>query len=85
MRHLVDQFAQGDPKARRDLIHIAEKLGVELTAGDALKQSVAVALTQNDQELVDDFVQHYLAERKHSRERVRLVAHPSATRCEEPH
>jgi len=84
MRHLVDQFARGDRNARRDLIHIAEKLGIDLTAGDALKQSVAVALTQNDQELVDDFVQHYLAERKHSRERVRLVAHPSATRCEEP-
>jgi hypothetical protein len=67
MRHLVDQFARGDRNARRDLIHIAEKLGIDLAAGesDVLQQSVAAALTKNDQELVDEFIQHYIAERDH--------------------
>ena len=63
---LVDQFAQGDHRARRDLIHIAERLDIDLTAGqrDALQRSAIVALSQNDRELVDEFVQHYLAERE---------------------
>ena len=69
IRHLVDQFARGDRSARRDLIQIADKLGIDLTAGDALKDSVAAVLTQNDQELVDDFIEDYLAERKNSRRR----------------
>lgn len=69
IRHLVDQFSRGDRNARRDLIQIADKLGIDLTPGDALKDSVAVALTQNDQELVDDFIEDYLAERKARRRR----------------
>ena len=67
--HLVDQFAHGDRNARRDLIQIADKLGIDLTPSDALIDSVAVALTQNDQELVDDFIEDYLAERKAQRRR----------------
>jgi hypothetical protein len=63
IRELVDQFACGDKTARRDLIQIAEKLGVDLTPGDALADSVAVAMTRNDQELIDDFIEDYLAER----------------------
>jgi hypothetical protein len=67
IRHLVDQFARGDRNARRDLMQIADRLGVNLAAGDALKDSIAVALTQNDQELVDDFIEDYLAERSAQR------------------
>lgn len=33
IEHLVAQFAKGDRYARRDLIMLAEKLGVDLTAG----------------------------------------------------
>src|ERR1700692_3883237 len=66
IQRLVDQFAQGDRHARRDLIHIAERLDIDLTAGqsDALQKSVVIALSQNDQELVDEFIQHWLAERQ---------------------
>jgi hypothetical protein len=60
IRHLVDQFAQGDRNARRDLIQIAEKLGIDLTAGDEIQQSLDAALTKNDREVVDDFIQNYL-------------------------
>jgi hypothetical protein len=69
MRHLVDQFARGDRNARRDLVQIAEKLGIDLMAGEhnTIQQSVAAALTQTDQEIVDEFIQDYLAERAHSR------------------
>ena len=71
IEELVDQFATGDRHARRDLMDIAEKLGVDLTAGhrDTIERSLAVALTPNDQALVDDFIQHYLAERNHSADR----------------
>jgi hypothetical protein len=34
---LVRQFAKGDPRARRDLILLAEKLGVDLTDREALQ------------------------------------------------
>lgn len=70
MQHLVDEFAQGDRHARRDLVQICEKLGIDLTAGqhDALQQSVAAAITQNDHELIDDFVAHYVAEREAQRQ-----------------
>jgi hypothetical protein len=63
---LVDQFAQGDRHARRDLIHLSEKLGVDLTAGqhDAIQKSMVMALSQNDQDLVNEFVEHYVAERE---------------------
>jgi hypothetical protein len=68
IKELVDQFAAGDRHARRDLMYMADKLGSDLTAGhrDMIERSVAVALTSNDQALVDDFIQHYLAERNHS-------------------
>ena len=67
IEQLVNQFAAGDHRARRDLMVLAEALEVDLTAGqrEAIQTSVAVALTQNDRELVDNFIQHYLAEREH--------------------
>ena len=54
----------------RDLIQIADKLGIDLTAGEHdIQQSVAAALTQTDQEIVDEFMQNYQAERGHSRKK----------------
>lgn len=66
IEELVDQFAKGDRQARRDLILIAEKFDIDLTAGqrDALQTSVARALSQNDQALIDEYVEHCLAERE---------------------
>ena len=58
IEQLVNQFAKGDRHARRDLFALAERLGVELVAGqgDALEQSVATALSANDEALLDDYV-----------------------------
>jgi Family of unknown function (DUF5681) len=59
IEQLVNQFAKGDRHARRDLIALAERLGVDLVAGQgaALEQSVAAALSANDEALLADYVQ----------------------------
>src|SRR5438874_10983650 len=61
IEQLVNQFAKGDRHARRDLLALAPKLGVDLLAGqgDALEQSVASALSANDEALLDDYVRRH--------------------------
>jgi hypothetical protein len=61
IEQLVNQFAKGDRHARRDLLAIAERLGVDLVAGQgaALEQSVAAALSGNDEALLADYVQRH--------------------------
>ena len=55
---LVNQFAEGDRHARRDLHLFADKLGVDLTAGQlhVIEQALAPPVTADDQALVDDYV-----------------------------
>jgi hypothetical protein len=55
---LVNQFTKGDRHARRDLIALAERLGIDLTAGraHAIESALAPPLTADDQALVDDYV-----------------------------
>jgi hypothetical protein len=55
---LVNQFAEGDRHARRDLITLAGALGVDLTAGrpEVIEQALAPPVTADDQALVDDYV-----------------------------
>jgi hypothetical protein len=64
IEQLVNQFAKGDRHARRDLVALAERLEVDLVAGqgDALEQSVATALSANDQALLDDYVRRRAVE-----------------------
>jgi Family of unknown function (DUF5681) len=59
IQHLVNQFAKGDRHARRDLFALAERLGVDLVAGHGagLEQTVAAALSANDEALLADYVQ----------------------------
>jgi hypothetical protein len=61
IEQLVNQFAKGDHHARRDLLALAAKLGVDLVAGqgDALEQSVATALSANDEALLADYVRRH--------------------------
>ena len=61
IEHLVDQFAKGDRHARRDLLALAERLGVDLVAGqgDALEQTVAAALSAKDEALLADYVKRH--------------------------
>ena len=58
IEQLVNQFAKGDRHARRDLLVLAERFGVDLVAGQgaALEQTVAAAVSANDEALLDDYV-----------------------------
>jgi hypothetical protein len=58
---LVDQFAKGDRHARRDLIALAEKLGVDLTAGQgkAIENALAEVLTAGDEALLANYLQRH--------------------------
>jgi hypothetical protein len=64
IEQLVNQFAKGDRYARRDLLALAARLGVDLVAeqGAALEQSVATALSANDEALLDDYVRRQAAQ-----------------------
>jgi uncharacterized protein DUF5681 len=61
IEQLVNQFAKGDRHARRDLLALAARLGVDLVAGqgDALEQRVATALSANDEALLADYVRRH--------------------------
>ncbi len=56
---LVDQFAKGDPRARRDLILLGEKLGVDLTNRKTLEGALEDALSAEDEALLADFVRRH--------------------------
>ena len=64
IEQLVNQFAKGDRHARRDLFALAARLGVDLMAGqsDTLEQSVAAALSANDEALLADYVRRHAAQ-----------------------
>lgn len=55
IEQLVAQFAKGDRHARRDLIPLADKLGVNLIAGH--QQAIADALTANHEAILSAYVQ----------------------------
>ena len=61
IEQLVNQFAKGDRHARRDFLALAARLGVNFVAGqgDALEQSVATALSANDEALLADYVRRH--------------------------
>jgi hypothetical protein len=67
IEQLVNQFAKGDRYARRDLIVLADKLGVDLAAGQgkAIEKALEAALTMNDEALLADFLQRHGGERDH--------------------
>jgi hypothetical protein len=56
---LVSQFVEGNPRARRDLILLCEKLGVELINRDALQGALDDALSAEDEALLADFVKRH--------------------------
>jgi hypothetical protein len=61
IRQLVTQFANGDPRARRDLIHLAGKLGVDLMAGhgEGIEETIETAVLAEDQVLLADYVRRH--------------------------
>jgi hypothetical protein len=59
IEQLVDQFAEGDRNARRDLLILSEKLGIPLTNRDALEGALQDALSAEDEALLADFVKRH--------------------------
>jgi hypothetical protein len=55
IEQLVAQFAKGDRHARRDLIALADRLGVDLIAGQT--NAIEEALTANHQVILDAWVE----------------------------
>jgi hypothetical protein len=65
--NLVDEFAAGDRHARRDLIALAGKLGIDLTAGQgAIERALGAKFSADDQALVDDYIRRRLLELEHA-------------------
>ena len=65
IEHLVDQFARGDRYARRDLIDLDDRLGVDLFAGQGqAKESPPKTTTAADDETVlADYLKRHAGER----------------------
>ena len=63
---LVTQFAEGDRHARRDLIALAPKLGIDLTAAQAgaIGEAVATLMTASDEAIIADFLRRHGVELK---------------------
>jgi hypothetical protein len=61
IEHLVNQFAKGDRYARRDVIDLANKLGVDLVAGHSTKieEALQASVTANDIALAADFLKRH--------------------------
>jgi hypothetical protein len=59
IEHLVDQWAKGDRHARRDLIVLCEKLGIDLADRQALESALEDALSAEDEALLANFVKRH--------------------------
>jgi hypothetical protein len=59
IERLVDQWAKGDRHARRDLILLCDKLGIDLTDREALEAALEDALSAEDEALLTDFVRRH--------------------------
>jgi Family of unknown function (DUF5681) len=60
IEQLVNQFAKGDRHARRDLIILANQLGINLTAGQssAFEKASQAEISAKDEELLADYFRH---------------------------
>jgi len=59
IKRLVDQYTEGDSRARRDLLLLSEKVGIPLTNRKALEGALADALSAEDEALLADFVRRH--------------------------
>jgi hypothetical protein len=61
IEQLVNQFAKGDRYARRDLIDLAGKLGIDLIADQdkVIHEALTVAVTADDEALLADYVKRH--------------------------
>jgi hypothetical protein len=59
IEHLVEQWAKGDRHARRDLIVLCDKLGIDLADRQALESAIDDTLSAEDEALLANFVQRH--------------------------
>jgi Family of unknown function (DUF5681) len=59
---LVADFANGCRHARRDLLILAEQVGVDLAVGGVIADALNTALSPDDQAIVDDYFNRRLAD-----------------------
>jgi hypothetical protein len=61
IEQLVNQFAKGDRYARRDLIDLAGRLGIDLVAGQdkLIQEALEAAVTADDEALLADYVRRH--------------------------
>jgi len=64
MEQLVNQYAKGDRHARRDLLALAERFGIDLLPGRGagLERTVAEAVSANDKALLADYVRRHASQ-----------------------
>ena len=81
IEQLVEQFARGDRYARRDLLDLADKLGLDLGAGSkaALEELAGKALTAEDEALVADFLKRNTGPTKSGDETLSAAQGPRPT------
>jgi hypothetical protein len=85
IEQLVNQFAKGDRYARRDLLTIAQTLGVELVAGpEEIGDSVAAAISANDEALLADYVRRHSSQPDPSGQEVEKDHDENSTRDKSP-
>jgi hypothetical protein len=68
IEQLVNQFAKGDRFARRDLIALAGRLGVDLVAGQdkVIQGALEAAVTAGDEALLAEYVRRHGGNPDHS-------------------
>ena len=68
IEQLVAQYARGDRHARRDVFDLAQKFGVDITAGQGKAiERAQTDLTADDRALVADYLQRHRSLRDHPR------------------
>ena len=56
---LVHQFAKGNPRARRDLLSLAQRVDVDLAPAKTIEDALAEAISAEDEALLTDFVRRH--------------------------
>jgi hypothetical protein len=59
IERLVEQFAEGDRHARRDLIDLAHRLDVDLTAGHGREKALQAPASAEDQAVLADYFKRF--------------------------
>jgi len=59
IRELVRQFVKGEPRARRDLLALADRVGANLAPSNVIENALAEAVSAEDEALLAEYVEHH--------------------------